>query len=47
VAEWVTYQLRRVFRNCLPADLTVTGLAKALTYSWAEQERDVGLAPCP
>jgi site-specific DNA recombinase len=22
-----------------PADLTVTGLAKALAYSWAEQER--------
>jgi hypothetical protein len=22
-----------------PADLTVTGLAKALPYSWAEQER--------
>jgi len=26
-----------------PADLTVTGLAKALPYSWAEQERSVGL----
>ena len=26
-----------------PADLTVTGLAKALAYSWAEQERSVGL----
>jgi site-specific DNA recombinase len=26
-----------------PADLTVTGLAKALPYSWAEQERRVGL----
>ena len=25
-----------------PADLTVTGLAKALPYSWAEQEQDVG-----
>jgi hypothetical protein len=25
-----------------PADLTVTGLAKALPYSWAEQERRVG-----
>jgi site-specific DNA recombinase len=26
-----------------PADLTVTGLAKALLYSWAEQERSIGL----
>jgi hypothetical protein len=26
-----------------PADLTVTGLAKALPYSWAEQERTIGL----
>jgi site-specific DNA recombinase len=26
-----------------PADLTVTGLAKALPYSWAEQERRIGL----
>jgi site-specific DNA recombinase len=25
------------------ADLTVTGLAKALPYSWAEQERKIGL----
>jgi site-specific DNA recombinase len=25
-----------------PADLTVTGLAKALPYSWAEQERRIG-----
>src|ERR1700719_870847 len=24
-----------------PADLTVTGLAKALPYSWAEQERAI------
>jgi site-specific DNA recombinase len=24
-------------------DLTVTGLAKALPYSWAEQERRIGL----
>jgi site-specific DNA recombinase len=27
-----------------PADLTVTGLAKGLPYSWAEQERLIGLA---
>ena len=27
-----------------PADLTVTGLAKALPYSWCEQERDFGLS---
>jgi site-specific DNA recombinase len=26
-----------------PADLTVTGLAKALPYSWAEQEASLGL----
>ena len=26
-----------------PADLTVTGLAKALPYSWAEQEERIGL----
>jgi site-specific DNA recombinase len=26
-----------------PAGLTVTGLAKALPYSWAEQERAIGL----
>ena len=26
-----------------PADLRVTGLAKALAYSWAEQEQSVGL----
>src|SRR5712691_6709756 len=26
-----------------PADLTVTGLAKALPYSWAEQEKSLGL----
>jgi site-specific DNA recombinase len=28
-----------------PADLTVTGLAKRLPYSWADQERAVGLLP--
>jgi hypothetical protein len=28
-----------------PADLTVTGLAKALPYSWAEQEQRIGLRP--
>jgi site-specific DNA recombinase len=26
-----------------PADLTVTGLAKALPYSWPEQEQSIGL----
>jgi hypothetical protein len=26
-----------------PADLTVTGLAKCLPYSWAEQEQSIGL----
>src|SRR5215211_5623646 len=28
-----------------PADLTITALAKALPYSWAEQERQLGLPP--
>jgi site-specific DNA recombinase len=28
-----------------PADLTVTGLAKALPFSWAEQEQKVGIRP--
>jgi DNA invertase Pin-like site-specific DNA recombinase len=28
-----------------PADLTVSGLARALPYSWAEQERSIGLFP--
>ncbi len=28
-----------------PADLTVTGLAKALPYSWAEQESRIGFPP--
>jgi site-specific DNA recombinase len=28
-----------------PTDLTVTGLAKALPHSWAEQERRIGLSP--
>jgi site-specific DNA recombinase len=27
-----------------PADLTVTGLAKAVPYSWAEQEQRIGLS---
>ena len=27
-----------------PTDLTVTGLAKALPYSWGEQERSIGLS---
>ena len=28
-----------------PADLTVTGLTKALPYSWAEQQQTIGVAP--
>jgi site-specific DNA recombinase len=32
-----------IFDGTAAADLTVTGLAKALPYSWAEQERRVGL----
>ena len=27
-----------------PTDLTVTGLARALPYSWGEQERSIGLS---
>jgi hypothetical protein len=27
-----------------PTDLTVTGLAKALPYSWAEQEQRIGFS---
>jgi len=27
----------------VPADLTVTGLARTLPYSWTEQERRIGL----
>jgi hypothetical protein len=32
-----------IAKGAAPADVTVTGLAKALPYSWAEQERHVGL----
>ena len=32
-----------IFDGTAPADLTVTGLAKALPYSWAEQEQSIGL----
>jgi site-specific DNA recombinase len=32
-----------IARGTAPADLTVTGLAKALPYSWAEQEKNIGL----
>jgi hypothetical protein len=30
-----------IYDGTAPADLTVTGLAKALPYSWAEQERSI------
>jgi site-specific DNA recombinase len=30
-----------IFHGTAPADLTVTGLAKALPYSWAEQEQGI------
>jgi site-specific DNA recombinase len=30
-----------IFDGTAPADLTVTGLAKALPYSWAEQEQSI------
>ena len=33
-----------IVEGTAPADLTVTGLAKALAYSWAEQEQCIGLA---
>ena len=32
-----------MIRLTAPADLTVTGLAKALPYSWIEQEQSIGL----
>jgi hypothetical protein len=32
-----------IIEGSAPADLTVTGLAKALPYSWAMQERRIGL----
>ena len=32
-----------IVEGSAPADLTVTGLAKALPYSWAAQERRIGL----
>jgi site-specific DNA recombinase len=32
-----------IVEGTAPADLTVTGLVRALPYSWAEQERSVGL----
>ena len=32
-----------IIEGTAPADLTVTGLARALSYSWAEQHRSVGL----
>jgi site-specific DNA recombinase len=33
-----------IVEGSAPADLTVTGLAKALPYSWSAQERRIGLA---
>jgi site-specific DNA recombinase len=35
-----------IVEGAAPTDLTVTGLAKALPYSWAEQEQRVGLFKC-
>jgi DNA invertase Pin-like site-specific DNA recombinase len=32
-----------IIDGTVPADLTVTGLAKALPHSWAEQERRIGI----
>ena len=33
-----------IVNGTAPVDFTVTGLAKALPYSWAEQEERVGLS---
>jgi site-specific DNA recombinase len=33
-----------IVNGTAPADRTVTGLAKALPYSWAEQEQRIGLS---
>jgi site-specific DNA recombinase len=32
-----------IVNGTAPADLTVTGLTKALPYSWIEQEQNIGL----
>src|SRR5262249_3252291 len=32
-----------IVEGTAPGDLTVTGLARALPYSWAEQEQSIGL----
>ena len=32
-----------IAEGTVPADLTITGLARALPCSWAEQERSIGL----
>jgi hypothetical protein len=37
-------KLGAIVDGTAPPDLTVTGLAKALPYSWAEQERRIGLS---
>src|SRR3984893_5753059 len=37
-------QRRQLSAGTAPADLTVTGLAKALPYSWAEQESSIGFS---
>jgi hypothetical protein len=36
--------LAAIVDGTAPADLTVTGLAKALPYSWAERERRIGFS---
>jgi hypothetical protein len=36
---------RTLIHGTTPADLTVTGFAKALPYSWAEQKQSIGLSP--
>jgi hypothetical protein len=35
--------VREIVDGTAPADLTVSGLAKAMPYSWAEQEQSIGL----
>ena len=35
--------IKAIVDGIAPADLTVTGLARALPYSWTEQEQRIGL----
>lgn len=35
-----------IVEGTAPTDLTVTGLAKALPYSWSEHEQSIGFHKC-